>query len=152
MDRAHILHTLLERDERRRDEALSLLQDCQRLEAQAEQQVQGLITYRAEYHQRWQQQFAQGTSMDILRCYQGFVERLEHAIAAQQAAVEQARTRVGGARNLVRQREIKLATVRRLIERRVQAQALVGQRREQKANDESAQRMGALTRARLAPA
>jgi flagellar FliJ protein len=149
MDRSHILHTLLERDERQRDEAVSLLQDCQRHAAQAEEQVQGLITYRVDYHQRWQQQFAQGTSMDILRCYQGFVERLEQAIAAQRAAVDQAQKRVEGARTVLRQREIKLATVRRLIERRDQAQALVDQRRDQKTTDEAAQRLGALTRARL---
>lgn len=152
MDRSHILHTLLERDERRRDEALSGLQDCQRHAASAEEQAQGLITYRADYHQRWHQQFARGTSMDILRCYQGFVERLEQAIVAQQAAVQHAQTRVEGARAVLRQREIKLATVRRLIERREQAQALVIQRREQKASDEAAQRMGALARARLSTA
>jgi flagellar protein FliJ len=149
MDRSHILHTLLERDERWRDEALSALQACERQAQLAQEQAEGLLTYRSDYRQRWTAQFAQGTSMDILRCYQGFVERLEQAIEAQQGAAAQARSRVDSARAVVRQREIKLATVRRLIERREQAQALTQQRRDQKSNDEAAQRMGALSRARL---
>ena len=81
-------------------------------------------------------------SIEILHCYQGFSERLEQAIGAQQGVVEQAAGRVQATRQRLRHRETKVATVQRLIERRLQAQALVAQRREQKTIDEAAQRLG----------
>ena len=141
MDRMQLLATLLEREERRRDEALALWQDLQRQAAAAQAQADSLQGYRGEYRQRWTAQFRQGGTMDILRCYQGFAERLDQAITAQQGQCDLVAQRVQQALAALRQRETRVAMVRKLIERRQAAARLQQDRRDQKASDEAAQRM-----------
>lgn len=152
MNRMKILGTLLEREQQRRDDALT---ECQALERQAQAaraQVGTLETYRVEYQQRWSGQFARSAPIEIVRCYQGFVSRLDHAIVAQEGVARQAEARWAAGRERLRQRELKLATVRRLIERRQQALQLQADRREQKQSDEAAQRKAWAQRAPLATA
>ena len=60
--------------------------------------------------------------------------------------------RLAAARARLHHREIKVATVQRLIERRLQAAALREQRSDQKASDEAAQRLGWVARQQLAAA
>jgi flagellar protein FliJ len=141
MDRLSILHTLLEREKEKRDAALTEWREAERQAEAAREQAQALVTYRGEYRKRWSAQFSQHAPIEILRCYQGFVERLEQAIGAQQGAAGQAAGRVEAARLRLRHRETKVATVQRLIERRLQAAQLIEQRREQKTSDEAAQRL-----------
>jgi flagellar FliJ protein len=140
MDRIALLRTLLERETERRDAAIVEWREAERQVHAAREQAESLVVYRGEYRKRWQAQFAQRAHMEILHCYQGFVDRLEHAIGAQQGMVDQASSREEAARQRLKHREIKVATVQRLIERRLQAGALREQRREQKTVDEAAQR------------
>lgn len=142
MDRLSLLHTLLEREREKRDAALTDWRNAEAQERAAREQADSLVAYRGDYRKRWAAQFAQRAPIEILHCYQGFVDRLEQAIGAQQGVVEQATGRVQAARQRLRHRETKVATVQRLIERRLQAQALKDQRREQKTVDEAAQRLG----------
>jgi flagellar protein FliJ len=148
MDRLALLHTLLDREKERRDAALAACREAERQAEAAREQADSLVTYRGEYRKRWAAQFSQRAPIEIVRCYQGFVERLEQAIGTQQGAVQQAAECVAAARTHLRQREIKVATVQRLIERRLQAVALVEQRRDQKTSDEVAQRLGWAARQR----
>ncbi|MBQ0935894.1 flagellar export protein FliJ [Ideonella paludis] len=141
MDRVALLRLLEDRDRKRRDEALMQWQEAVRQAEAAGAQAQALETYRSEYRERWSTQFKQAAPIEIIRCYQGFVERLDQAIGSQQATVEQHAARVAAARERLQQREIKLATVQRLIDRRLSAAQQVLQRREQKASDEAAQRV-----------
>jgi flagellar protein FliJ len=141
MERLDLLNTLLEREKQKRDAALLEWREAERQAQATRDQAQALLTYRGEYHQRWSAQFAQRAPIEILRCYQGFVERLEQAIGAQQNAADHAAARVQAAQTRLRHRETKLATVQRLIERRLQAGAVREQRREQKGFDEAAQRL-----------
>jgi flagellar FliJ protein len=142
MDRLSLLNTLLEREREKRDAALTEWRQAEAQEHAAREQADSLVTYRSDYRKRWAAQFSQRAPIEILHCYQGFVDRLEQAIGAQQGVVEQAAGRVLAARQRLRHRETKVATVQRLIERRLQAQALKDQRREQKTVDEAAQRLG----------
>lgn len=142
MERLDLLQTLLEREKDKRDAALTEWRAaCQQADA-ARQQADGLVAYRGEYQARWKTQFSRSATIEVLRCYQGFVDRLEQAIVMQQGAAEQAAARAEAARERLRHRETKVATVQRLIERRVQASQLREQRRDQKASDEAAQRLG----------
>jgi len=127
--RLELLALLQERDTRLRDEALALLNEARRQEA-----------YREDYRQRWTSHFAPQGSIEILQCYQNFARKLEQAITAQDGVVRQAGQRVKMAHDKLRHREIKLATVKRLIERRQQVLLRIADRRAQKALDESAQR------------
>lgn len=152
MDRQQLLQTLLEHEQARRDEALLQWREAQRQADAARDQADALVTYRSEYRKRWAAQFAKAAPIEIVRCYHGFVERLEQAIESQQLQVTGSAERMAAALARLRHREMKLATVRRLIERRQQAQALAQQRRDQKTTDEAAQRRPAPGAAQLAAA
>lgn len=150
MDRLPLLATLLDREERRRDAALIEWRDATRLAEQARQQADALQTYRDDYRQRWSAQFKQSATMEILRCYQGFIERLDQAITAQQAQVVLSGQRAEQSQARLHQRETRVAMVRKLIERRRLAQRQQSDRRDQKACDEAAQRQGWEARQALA--
>jgi flagellar FliJ protein len=150
MNRMNILVTLMEREVQRRDAAVIEMRDAQNALQQARQQGQALLGYRDEYRQRWQAQFQQRATMEILRCYHGFVERLDQAISSQQGSTEAAERREVAARARLCQRETRVAMVRKLMERRQKAQVQMQERREQKASDETAQRMSWATRQGLA--
>ena len=135
MDRMQLLATLLEREEGRRDEAQAALRQAQQQADAAKAQGEALLAYRDEYRQRWGGQFRQGTSIELLRCYQGFVQRLDQAITFQEGQCAHQNGLLERARQLLRQRETRVAMVRKLIERRQLAARQVQERRDQKACD-----------------
>ncbi len=134
------LMSLLAQTERERDEALK---NHQRLDAAfqaAQQQAEQLLSYRRDYEQRWSAQFSKLGQMPLVHCYQNFDERLTQAVQYQQSAVQQAQAQAEQSRNLWHEREIRVASVRKLIERRLQEQQRDADRRDQKATDEFAAR------------
>ncbi|MEH0168623.1 flagellar export protein FliJ [Paucibacter sp. JuS9] len=131
---------LLERAEVERDEALQALQQARARADAARMQANQLTDYRQEYQQRWTQQFAQRTTVDILGCYQTFGNRLDQAITSQGNVASHAETHLATAQALVRERELRVASVRKLIERRRLEQMRGLLRQEQKATDEQAAR------------
>ena len=143
MKRLALLHMLLERESQRRDEAQAAVRAAHaHVEAQ-QQQADGLTTYRTDYCKKWSAQFQQAASMEILRSYTGFLARLDQAITQQQAVVAHAQRGVDAARQRLLEREIRVATVERLIKRRRELLAKVADRRDQKNLDELAQRLSA---------
>lgn len=134
------LNILLERAEAERDDALAKLQELQRQAEAAQAQAQQLGQYRSDYQQRWTQQFARQTTIDIVGHYQNFGQRLDQAIAQQGAVSQFAQQRVERAREALRDLELRVASVRKLIERRQGELHRSAQRREQKATDEQAAR------------
>ena len=143
MKRLALLHTLLEREKKRRDEQMAQVRNAvANVEAQ-QQQADGLTTYRGEYCLKWSVQFQQAAQMEILRSYHGFLSRLDQAIGQQQSVVEHAQRMVDVQRQRLIEREIRVATVERLIKRREAMLAKVADRRDQKNLDELAQRLSA---------
>jgi flagellar FliJ protein len=134
------LNILLERAEAERDDALAKLQELQRQAEAAQAQAAQLGQYRSDYQQRWTQQFARQTTIDIVGHYQNFGQRLDQAIAQQGAVSQFAQQRVERAREALRDLELRVASVRKLIERRQGELRRSAQRREQKATDEQAAR------------
>jgi flagellar FliJ protein len=134
------LQLLLEKERRKRDEAQAVVRAaCANVEAQ-KAQGDSLAQYRGEYCAKWSAKFQQGSSMEILRAYHGFMARLDQAITQQQAVVAHAQRGVDAARERLVEREIRLAVVERLIERRREQMARIQDRREQKNLDEMAVR------------
>ena len=141
MKRLALLRTLLEREQKRRDEQMAQVRNAvANVEAQR-QQADGLSTYRTEYCQKWSAQFRQAAQIEILRSYHGFLSRLDQAISQQQSVIEHARRMVEIQRQRLIEREIRVATVERLIKRREAMLAKVADRRDQKNLDELAQRL-----------
>ena len=146
MKRLALLKTLLEREQKRRDEQMAAVRTAVANAEAQQQQSEGLATYRTEYCRKWSAQFQQAATIEILRSYQGFLSRLDQAITQQQSVLEHAHRMVAAHRQRLVEREIRVATVERLIQRREAMLAKVADRRDQKNLDELAQRL-ATTRA-----
>ncbi|MCX2863825.1 flagellar export protein FliJ [Paucibacter sp. PLA-PC-4] len=134
------LTILLERAEAERDDALSQLQALMRQAEAARSQADQLGQYRSEYQQRWTQTFARKTTIDIVGCYQNFGLRLDQAIDQQGSVSRYAEQRVERARETLRELEMRVASVRKLLERRSAERARMLNRQDQKATDEQAAR------------
>jgi flagellar FliJ protein len=144
MNRMALLQTLLERERKRRDEAMAGVRAAAHNAETQQQQADSLTTYRAEYCQKWAVQFQQAAQIEILRSYHGFLARLDQAITQQQSVVAHAQRGVEAARQRLVEREIRVATVERLIKRREAVLARFADRRDQKNLDELAQRLSTL--------
>jgi flagellar FliJ protein len=135
------LLTLLERERNQRDQALLGLRDAQNQAEHATLQARTLSAYRAEYAERWTGRFRAPGSIELMQCYQGFMQRLDQAIGQQRDIVAQAEQRLRQAQEALREREQRLGSVEKLIERRQLEQHRHAARREQSLTDELALRL-----------
>ena len=141
MQRMQSLQVLMQREQRRCDQAQSAMQRAGELARRAAEQRDQLLAYRVEYQARWTAQFSQGGTMEILQCYRSFMARLDQAVALQTRQAEMAELQLAQARHALIENERQLASVRKLIERRAADIAQAGRQREQKQTDEQAQRL-----------
>lgn len=132
------LSVLIDKVSSERDEAQLELQRAQGALANAQTQLQHLGAYGRDYAQRYAGK--QASSVDLLRCYHGFMDRLDQAKAMQQRACDQAALRVERSRANLLALELRVASVKKLIERRAAEQARAADRRDQKNTDEQASR------------
>ncbi len=135
------LISLLAQAERERNGAMS---EAKRLEfdhGAAQRQAEQLLAYRADYERRWSRSFGDGGGIAIVHCYRGFMDRLDAAIAAQQRVVALAAQRLADAQAQWQRHEIRVASIRKLLERRGSEARSAEQRREQKQQDEHAMRI-----------
>lgn len=133
---------VLEAAEKARDAAVADMEGARKAYDAARQQSQSLVDWRREYQNKWQSQFRQTGGMEIMRCYQDFMQRLGEAVSDQDIRVEQARAYMERCREQLIERERKVAAVVQLMERRHAELQLAHNRREQKATDEVAARAG----------
>ena len=130
------LLTLLEHAEEDRNRALAAHQVASASQLAAQVQFEQLLEYRRDYEARWLTQFAEHGQMELVRSYHAFMIRLTQAVEHQQLALQQAGARLAPARSALRDRELRVASVRKLIERRRQRERAELARCEQKLNDE----------------
>ncbi len=135
------LNTLLSQAEAERNQAMAALRRAEehvrRLRAQADQ----LSGYRADYQRRWAGQFSRQGTMDIVQCYQSFTQRLDEALAQQQQLTDTAQSQVPALREKLQAAEMRVASVRKLIERRQAELRHAAERHEQRQTDETAQQL-----------
>ncbi|MEO8154822.1 MAG: flagellar export protein FliJ [Rhizobacter sp.] len=134
------LMSLLSQAERERDTALTAMQRASETHLAALTQADQLIAYRSEYEARFREQFSRKSSIEILQCYQGFSARLGQAIDQQQQVTGHAALRLEQSRGALRDQEMRVASVRKLLERRLHELRQVTDRRDQKQTDEFAAR------------
>ena len=134
------LTILLGQNERQRDAAIAAHQHAQAAADAARAQSEQLLTYRREYEQRWSAQFCREGKIELVHCYQSFMERLTLAVEQQARVAEHATQHVLHALDAVRETELRCASVRKLIERRLAEQRQSDDRRDQKQTDEAATR------------
>jgi flagellar FliJ protein len=134
------LLTLLGHAERERNVAMAAARRIETEHRNALLQAEQLLAYRRDYEQRWSRQFSLSGGIDIMRCYQGFVTRLGQAIDTQERATMLAAQRLEHAHEELQRQEMRVAAVRKLIERRGREQRSADDRYEQKQLDEHAAR------------
>ena len=134
------LSALLQLAERHRDDALAAARTSQeqlrRLQAQREQ----LLSYTQDYRQRDPTLGGRSASIDMLRYHQSFMQRLQQAVDQQNAQVVAALAQAEHLQKAVLPLEQKVASVKRLLERRAETARLADQRVAQRQSDEAAQR------------
>ena len=135
------LNALLAQTERQRDLVLADQMKAQSASEAAQAQAEQLLTYRREYEQRWRAQFCREGQIELVRCYQGFMERLSQAVDSQARAAQHASAQLDRANALVREHEIRLAALKQVVERRLAEGRRHAQRQEQKGEDELAARI-----------
>ena len=132
------LHLVLAHAERQRDEALAAMlqadEAVRRLRVQADQ----LAAYRTEYRARGPASTGVATGIDALRRHADFMQRLEQAVAQQALSLEGAEITAARQRNELVAQEMRVASARKLLERRMAEQQRAQARLEQRRTDEAA--------------
>jgi flagellar FliJ protein len=133
------LQTLLEHAERARDEGQVALQQAEKAARDLQTQAQQLTEYHSEYDARHPARGGRAAPIELLRCHLGFMQRLQQAQAQQQAQLQAAQQRVTQRIQALVGLEMRVAAIRKLLERREKEQLTANQRREQRGNDEASQ-------------
>jgi flagellar FliJ protein len=137
----HPLTVLLDQNERKRDAAMAEHLRAVSASRAASVQAEQLRTYRQEYERRWSTQFALEGKIEVVRCYQSFMERLTQAVEHQVRVEQHAALQVEQALLTLREAEMRCASVRKLIERRTHEHRQAADRHDQKQSDEFAARV-----------
>jgi flagellar protein FliJ len=135
------LTILLGQHDRQRDAALAEHLRARAASETASAQAETLRSYRREYEQRWSAQFRREGQIELVRCYQAFMDRLTQAVDQQTRLATQAAQQLEQALATLREAELRCASVRKLIERRTVERRLETERQDQKDNDELATRV-----------
>jgi flagellar FliJ protein len=130
------LTTLLEQAESQRNTALAAFNQARARRDEARRQAQELDAYRNDYTARWRDQFQRGAALEVVRSYHQFGSRLELAITQQAQAVTVCQQALDRANDMLAAHELRVASVRKLIERRVHDARALDAKREQRASDD----------------
>lgn len=134
------LQLLLERAEAERDAVQARLRRAAETLRRHTVQAGQLLAYRAEYRGRAPATGERAAGIALVRCHLDFMQRLDQAIAQQQGQLDQAARDAAMLREVLVAQEIRVAAVRKLIERRTLEAHRHAARTEQRRSDEVAQR------------
>jgi len=134
------LTTVLQHAERERDAAQAMLQQAEAGLRAAIDQAEQLARYGQDYAARWGARPGLSGHATQLQTVHGFMQRLDQARVQQARQCELADQRRARARAELQARELRVAALQKLIERRLGAQRTLDDRRAQRQTDEAAQR------------
>ena len=138
MTKPNALSVAVEMATRQRDEARRVLQHAQGAQRAAQDQLQVLQGYAQETENRWGMRAQATVAPEVMFHHYHFMGRLDHAAGLQSGVVDDHAQRVALAQQQLRDAEVRLASLRKLLEKR-QLEALQAQaRRDQKMTDERA--------------
>ena len=138
MSTLNALTVAVEVASRKRDEARRLLQDAQGAQQAAQDQLNQLQGYARETEGRWGMRADAAVQPEVMFHHYQFMDRLGHAVGLQTGVVSDHASRVQDATRTLLEAELRLASLRKVLERRRAEVALQQQRREQKQTDERA--------------
>ncbi len=140
MTQTSSLSTLIELAERRTDAAAVNLGNAIRSQDELEQKLQLLQKYRDDYSRKMQTEMQSGKSMQQIRNFQVFLGKIDEAIIGQSQLVADAKKRVSHERNQWQEEERKRMSYTTLELRAEKVIQKKEAKREQKQNDEHANR------------
>ena len=138
MSSLNALSVAVEVAERQRDEARKVLQDTLAAQQAARAQLDQLQSYARETEARWGMKADSTVKPEVMFHHYHFMGRLDHAAGIQTGVVGDQAQRVEAARRTLLDAELRLASLRKVVEKRRRDQELADMRRDQKQTDERA--------------
>ena len=138
MSSLNALVVAVEAASRKRDDARRVLQDAQAAQQAALAQLEQLEGYARETEARWGVKADTAMKPEVMYHHYQFMNRLGHAAGIQTGVVGDHAHRVEAARQALLQAELRLARLRKVVDKRRQELELAQMRREQKQTDERA--------------
>ena len=129
------LKTLLDQAERQRDAALAASLQAEEAARRLRLQAEQLHTYRDGTSAATRA--GRSSPIELLHCHHDFMQRLDQAIQQQEVQLQGAEVRVLQLRAALLAHETRVASVRKLIERRAQEGRLAAARLEQRRGDDA---------------
>lgn len=123
---------------RKRDEARQAMQERMRSWQAAQGQMAQLQGYATEMQGRWGAQESQAVQPEVMYHQYQFMERLQHAMGLQTKVLADQAIRLETAQKALLSSEMRVSSLRKVVQARRRDLALVQMRREQKETDERA--------------
>ena len=138
MSSLNALSVAVEVASRKRDDARKVLQDTLAAEQAARAQLDQLEDYARETESRWGMKADTAMQPEVMYHHYQFMNRLGHAASIQNGVVGDQSARLQAAQRALLDAELRLASLRKVVEKRLNDLALQQQRRDQKQTDERA--------------
>ena len=147
MSNLSALSVAVEVASRKRDDARKVLQDTLAAEQAARAQLDQLEDYARETESRWGMKADTAMQPEVMYHHYHFMDRLGHAASIQTSVVGDQSARVQAAQRALLDAELRLASLRKVVDKRSNDLALQQQRRDQN-RPMNAPRCSIATRAR----
>jgi flagellar FliJ protein len=138
MSNLHALNVAVDMASRKRDDARKALQTALAHQQAAHTQLDQLENYAKELDGRWGAQANTAVKPEVMYHHYQFMDRLGHAAGIQNKVLDDKAVRVDAARQALIAAELRVTSLRKVVESRRQEQELTQMRREQKQTDERA--------------
>ena len=132
------LAVAVEAASRKRDEARKIMQSVLAAQKAAHAQLQQLEDYANETQSRWGMRADATVKPEVMYHHYQFMDRLGHAAAIQSSVVNAQAGRVEMARNALLQAELRLTSLKKVMDKRRHDAELHQMRKDQKQTDERA--------------
>ncbi len=138
MSSLNALMVAIDAASRKRDEARQAVQDRQRAQQAGQAQMDQLQAYAREMRQRWGAHENQAVQPEVMYHQYQFMERLQHAMDLQTRVLADLAIRLETAQKALMACELRVSSLRKVVEVRRRDIALAQMRREQKETDDRA--------------
>lgn len=134
----HAFLVAVEMAERKRDDARQALQDARNARQAAQQQLDQIESYAQETQNRWGLRADATVKPEVMYHHYQFMDRLAHASGLQSGVVGDQAGRVDAAVHALLQAELRVTSLKKVVEKRRREMEQLQARRDQKQTDERA--------------
>ncbi|MDR0226260.1 MAG: flagellar export protein FliJ [Burkholderiaceae bacterium] len=138
MSSLNALMVAIDAASRKRDESRQVVQERQRAQQAGQAQMDQLQSYVQEMQRRWGAHENQSVQPEVMFHQYQFMDRLQHAIGLQQRVMADLAIRLETAQKALMACELRVSSLRKVVEVRRRDLALAQMRREQKETDDRA--------------